>query len=588
MITKPVKVSCPRDDEIIIGIQMENNHRQFVFDCSVFDEEVSSIMLVHQRSKDEAPYVAATSSTDTLVWTVTSTDTTYAGYGKAELRVSFANGLAKSETYITRVLESITGDTVIPDPLQSWYDALIEYIDDHAASPEQIEAAVEAYLEEHPIPAPVTSVNGKLGDVVLSAADVGAVASETDPVFVASPAYGITAADITGWNAKSDFSGSYNDLTNKPTIPTAVSELENDSGYITSAPVDSVNGKTGAVVLSASDVGAYVKPVTGIPKNDLASDVQTSLNKADTALQSAPVTSVNSKTGAVTLNAADVGALPASYVAPVISVNGQTGNVTLDADDVGALPDSYTAPVASVDGKTGTVTILPTGGTIGQVLAKASGSNYDVEWVNQSGGGGAVDSVNGQTGVVVLDAEDVGAQPTLTAGTGITITNNVISSTATGSVQTVNSQQPDGNGNVVTQRELTQAQYDALTPEEKNNGVLYMITDSAPSTDYYTKTETDGLLANKQNVETVQSMTASDTSVALQTDKFYVWPEMSTLTVTVTATGMYAFRFTSGATPTTLTVTGATMPDSFTVEANKVYEINIYQGYGVAVSWTAS
>lgn len=411
MITKPVKVSCPRDDEIIIGIQMENNHRQFVFDCSVFDEEVSSVMLVHQRSKDEAPYIAATSSTDTLVWTVTNTDTTYSGYGKAELRVSFANGLAKSETYITRVLESITGDTVIPGPLQSWYDALIDYIDDHAATPEQIEAAVEAYLEEHPIPAPVTSVNGKLGDVVLSASDVGAVATETDPVFVASPAYGITAADITGWNAKSDFSGSYNDLTDKPTIPTTVSELENDAGYITSAPVDSVNGKTGVVVLSASDVGAYVKPSGGIPKSDLASTVQASLGLADTALQSAPVTSVNTKTGAVTLTANDVGALPASYVAPVISVNGQTGNVTLDADDVGALPSTYTAPVQSVDGKTGAVQIMPTGGTTGQVLAKASGSNYDVEWVNQSGGGGAVDSVNGQTGVVVLDASDVGAMP---------------------------------------------------------------------------------------------------------------------------------------------------------------------------------
>lgn len=110
--------------------------------------------------------------------------------------------------------------------------------------------------------------------------------------------------------------------------------------------VDSVNGQTGVVVLdaddvgalpdttTASDLGAYVKPSTGIPKSDLASAVQTSLGKADTALQ--------------------------------------------------------TAPVASVDGKTGTVAILPTGGITGQVLAKASGSNYDVEWVNQSGGGAGV------------------------------------------------------------------------------------------------------------------------------------------------------------------------------------------------------
>lgn len=29
----------------------------------------------------------------------------------------------------------------------------------------------------------------------------------------------ITAAERTAWNAKSNFSGNYNDLTNKPTIP---------------------------------------------------------------------------------------------------------------------------------------------------------------------------------------------------------------------------------------------------------------------------------------------------------------------------------------------------------------------------------
>lgn len=39
-----------------------------------------------------------------------------------------------------------------------------------------------------------------------------------------------------------------------------------------------------------------------VAKTDLAEDVQQSLNKADSALQSAPVTSVNGKTGAVTVN----------------------------------------------------------------------------------------------------------------------------------------------------------------------------------------------------------------------------------------------------------------------------------------------
>ena len=47
-------------------------------------------------------------------------------------------------------------------------------------------------------------------------------------------------------------------MSNKPPIPSKTSQLNNDSGFITSesAPVKSVNNKTGEVVLSASDVGA--------------------------------------------------------------------------------------------------------------------------------------------------------------------------------------------------------------------------------------------------------------------------------------------------------------------------------------------
>lgn len=96
-----------------------------------------------------------------------------------------------------------------------------------------------------------------------------------------------------------------------------------------------------------SDLGSLAFK-SSVAKSDLTSDVQESLNKADTALQSAPVTSVNSKTGAVTLTKSDVGLgnvdnvkqysadNPPPY--PVTSVNGQTGAVTLGASDIGALP----------------------------------------------------------------------------------------------------------------------------------------------------------------------------------------------------------------------------------------------------------
>ena len=417
MNTKTFSASCMKEDARVgLGRQMENNYRAITFDLSGFGVEVVRAMIVHQRKLDTAPYVVTSvAGQDSITWTVTNTDTAFAGSGEAEIRIEFADGLAKTVVFQTVVIPSITADTEIPEPLQSWYDAMIDYIDDHSVSPEQIEQAVADYLDEHPVQAPVTSVNSKIGAVVLNADDVGALPDTT------------TAADL----------GAYvkpNTGIPKTDLSTAVqTSLNKADTALQSAPVTSVNTKTGAVVLTASDVGAYAKPSGGIPKTDLTASVQTSLNKADTALQSAPVTSVNSKTGAVALNALDVGAMPASYVAPVTSVNGQTGVVTL------SIPDE--------------------------------------------------------------------------------------------------------------------------------------VADLSDAADY-------------QKVIEVITKTSSDTSATLTADKFYVWPEMSALTVTVTATGMYAFRFTSGATPTTLTVTGATMPDSFTVEASKTYEVNVYQGYAVVQSWS--
>lgn len=66
-------------------------------------------------------------------------------------------------------------------------------------------------------------------------------------------------------------------------------EWVNQSGGGSGA-VDSVNGMIGDVVITASGIGAYVKPSGGIPSTDMSSAVQTSLDKANTALQSVPNT----------------------------------------------------------------------------------------------------------------------------------------------------------------------------------------------------------------------------------------------------------------------------------------------------------
>lgn len=94
----------------------------------------------------------------------------------------------------------------------------------------------------------------------------------------------------------------------------------------------------------------------------------------------------------------------------VTSVNGQGGVVVLDATDVGA------QPIATINAKgdlyagtaNDTTTRLPVGAD-GEVLAANSAQPTGLEWI--AAPGGAVDSVNGQTGVVVLTASDVGADP---------------------------------------------------------------------------------------------------------------------------------------------------------------------------------
>lgn len=99
-------------------------------------------------------------------------------------------------------------------------------------------------------------------------------------------------------------------------------------------------------------------------------------------------------------------------VAGVSSVNGETGDVTLTASDVGAEPAGLTA--SNVGGGNGL--FKQKLGTALEFKSLVAGTNITLTPVGDTvvfdvPETGAVDSVNGQTGVVVLDAADVGAEP---------------------------------------------------------------------------------------------------------------------------------------------------------------------------------
>lgn len=96
------------------------------------------------------------------------------------------------------------------------------------------------------------------------------------------------------------------------------------------------------------------------------------------------VTSVNGQTGDVVLTASDVGALPSTYTPPVVSVNSKIGSVTLNAADVGALR----AGTQYVITTSASITIPLANNTFGVIVSSGTGSTgKDVIIFNVTGTG---------------------------------------------------------------------------------------------------------------------------------------------------------------------------------------------------------
>ena len=80
-----------------------------------------------------------------------------------------------------------------------------------------------------------------------------------------------------------------------------------------------------------------------------------------------------------------------------------------------------------------------------------------------------------------------------------------------------------------------------------------------------------------------QQMKNTDTTVTLEPNKLYIFPEMASLTVTLgtpndtNVANEYHFFFTSGATATTLTLNDV-LADAYSIEANIKYEVSILEG----------
>jgi hypothetical protein len=143
---------------------------------------------------------------------------------------------------------------------------------------------------------------------------------------VASIEQQIASKADTSSLAKVATSGSYNDLADKPTIPSAVTE-STVSGW----------GFT-------KNTGTYSKPSGGIPKSDLASAVQTSLGKADTALQSYTEQYKGTVTGVKvngTTKSPSSGTVDIGNVVTSVKINGSSKTPSSGVVDLGTVITSH-------------------------------------------------------------------------------------------------------------------------------------------------------------------------------------------------------------------------------------------------------
>ena len=270
-----------------------------------------------------------------------------------------------------------------------------------------------------------------------------------DAAYITSAQAPVQPADL--------FSGDYDDLTNKPSIPaktsdltndsnfitaaqapvqtsdlpTAVSELANDSNFITAsgAPVQSVAGKTGAVTLNSGDVGLANVDNTSDNDKPISAATQTALDAK--AGSTATTDALALKADASTVNAALATKADDAATTAALATKADDAATTTalagKADLIGGKLNPAQVPDIAVTQFLGVASsesaMLALSGEMGDWCNRSDtgqmfiivGSDPSVigGWAAVSYPASPVVSVAGKTGAVTLDYGDIGNTPTI-------------------------------------------------------------------------------------------------------------------------------------------------------------------------------
>lgn len=432
-------------------------------------------------------------------------------------------------------------------------------------------------------------------------------------------------------NVQADWNATSGDafIKNKPSIPQGV-VVDNTLSSTSENPVqnkvinNALNGKQSTIsdlndIRNGANAGAtaYQKPVNGIPKTDLANDVQTSLGKADTALQSytesdptvpshvkaittTDISNWNSKQNALTFDSTPTAGSdnPVTSAGIKAYVDNATPTITMDDTPTSGSnnPVKSGGIYTALQGKQNTLTFdstptasssnpVTSGGVKTALDLKADQSTTytktevdalfdDVAYLGDDDGQATTLDFDPQADTVWNIPQTLGSSQQAQARANIGVVDvsgtndgtNWTSITIGSTTKAIPSGGGGGGGGEANVIETVKVNGSALTPDA--NKAVDVKTHDA-----------------------VISHGTSDTTFALTPNILHIWGTVTSLTLTLatpsdaTVINEYMFEFTSGSTATTLSLPATVVWDKdkgdISIESGYVYQVSILNNFAL-------
>lgn len=362
----------------------------------------AEFILLNKRPGDEDAYPVEETARDSeyLYWTVASSALAAQGHGLCELVVELGGVIAKSVVYGTRISMALGEGAEAPEVWQSWQQTMT------AQSTAAAQAADDAGDA-------ADRASGFAADAADSALSAAASAADAAASVRAVQEMG-AEAETLGWEAQATVTKTVDQFTGAVTLTFGLPHGRDGAvGHDGVSPTFETEQIEGGYRLTITDAeGAHT--VDLMDGEDGTDGVSPTIGTSE--ITGGHRLTITDKNGTSTVDVMDgqtgqtgrTGATGADGYSPTatvtksgstatISITDKNGTTTATVSDGAAGTTDYTgmtnkpqinSVTLSGDKSLSDLGIhgVPSGGAEDQVLAKNSGTDYDLKWVNQSGG----------------------------------------------------------------------------------------------------------------------------------------------------------------------------------------------------------